>query len=95
MKIATVKIDRDRQTRVYRKPYFLAPSADIYEQEERKPFPEMGTYQYDPDRKTEVQAASELITAMQNSLSKSITAMQLDIQRLEQLRINLCDHGID
>ena len=95
MKIATVQIDRDPQTRVFRKPYFISQSDDIYEDETRKPLPEVGTYQYDPDKRTEVEAAAELITAMQDSLSHKITAMQLDIQRLEQLRNNLCDYGID
>jgi len=95
MKIATVQIDRDLQTRVFRKPYFLPPSADIFTDETRKPLPQTGTYQYDPDKRTEVEAAAELITAMQDSLSRTITSMQLDIQRLEQLRNNLCDHGTD
>lgn len=95
MKIATVQIDRDPQTRVFKKPCFRSPSADIFTDETRKPLPQIGTYQYDPDKRTEVEAAAELITAMQDSLSRKITTMQLDIQRLEQLRNNLCDYGID
>jgi hypothetical protein len=89
MRLATVEIPRDRYTRALMEPRYTGPGEDKYEEEDRKPMHQLGVFQYDPDRMAPSLATATLITAMQNSLAAQITAMTLEIQRLEHFRNNL------
>jgi hypothetical protein len=89
MRLAKVEIRRDGKTRLYTRPIFYKWSEDVHENEIRVPMPEIGLFLYDPAAIHEVTAAAQLITSMQHRLAAKISDMQLDIQRLETLRIGL------